>query len=56
MATKDKKSKIKNLKISTESHAILKTYCTKKGLKMFAFIEHLIRENCKPIKDIYGEE
>ena len=55
MATKDKKSKIKNLKISVESHTLLKTYCNKKGLKMFAFIEQLIRENCKPIKDIYGE-
>jgi len=55
MVTKDKKSKIKNLKISVESHTLLKIYCTKKGLKMFAFIERLIKENCKSIKDIYGE-
>jgi|TARA_B100001094_G_scaffold77071_1_gene73451 hypothetical protein len=55
MANKDKKVKIKNLKISLESHLLLKTYCNKKGLKMFAFVEHLIKTNCKSSKDIYGE-
>ena len=55
MANKDKKSKIKNLKISVESHTQLKTYCNKKGLKMFAFIESLIKDHCKVSKDIYGE-
>ena len=49
------KVKIKNLKISLESHLLLKTYCNKKGLKMFAFVEHLIKTNCKSSKDIYGE-
>ena len=56
MANKDKKVKIKNLKISLESHSLLKTYCNKKGLKMFAFVEHLIKTNCKSSKDIYGEQ
>jgi hypothetical protein len=47
--------KIKNLKISEESHLILKKYCIKKGLKIHRFIEQLIDENCKEKKDIYGE-
>jgi hypothetical protein len=47
--------KIKNLKISEESHKILKTYCTKKGLKIHKFLENLIIENCSEKKDIYGE-
>jgi hypothetical protein len=47
MANKDKKVKIKNLKISLDSHSTLKSYCNKKGLKMFAFVESS--------KDIYGE-
>ena len=37
--------KIKNLKISEESHDMLKNYCQKNGLKMFKFIEKLIEEN-----------
>ena len=36
------KKKIKNLKISIESHEILKKYCDKKGIKIYKFIE-----NCK---------
>lgn len=48
--------KIKNLKISVDHHNILKTYCQKKGLKMFKFLENLIVEKCKPTKDIYGED
>ena len=34
----------------------LKEYCEKNGLKMFAFVEKLIREKCKPKTDIYGDE
>jgi len=48
-------NKIKNLKISVETHEILKTYCDKKGIKMYRFLENLIREKCKEKKDIYGE-
>ncbi len=51
----NKKTKIKNIKISLDSHSTLKSYCNKKGLKMFAFVEHLIKVNCKSSKDIYGE-
>jgi hypothetical protein len=48
--------KIKNLKISVETHEILKTYCEKKGFKMYRFLERLIVETCNPKKDIYGED
>ena len=47
--------KIKNLKISVESHEILKKYCDKRGIKMYIFLENLIIERCKEKKDIYGE-
>jgi hypothetical protein len=47
--------KIKNLKISEESHQILKKYCDEKGIKMYKFLENLIKENCQGKKDIYGE-
>jgi hypothetical protein len=47
--------KIKNLKISEESHTILKKYCMKKGLKIHKFLENLIIENCSEKKDLYGE-
>ena len=46
----------KNLKITPQTHKILKEYCEKNGLKMFAFVEKLIREKCKPKTDIYGDE
>lgn len=46
---------IKNLKISIETHKVLKDYCDKKGIKMYRFLENLILENCKEKKDIYGE-
>lgn len=49
------KKKIKNLKISVESHEILKKYCDKRGLKIYKFLETLIEETCKDKKDIYGE-
>ena len=48
--------KIKNLKISEESHNLLKTYCMKNGLKIHKFIEKLIHDNCIGKKDIYGED
>jgi hypothetical protein len=51
----DDKKKIKNLKISVESHEILKKYCDKKGIKIYKFLENLIMEKCKDKKDIYGE-
>jgi hypothetical protein len=47
--------KIKNLKISIESHDILKKYCEKHGIKMYRFLENLIKEKCQTKKDIYGE-
>tara|TARA_R100000664_G_C2629220_1_gene59581 strand:+ start:335 stop:499 length:165 start_codon:yes stop_codon:yes gene_type:complete len=49
------KKLIKNLKINPEAHRVLKTYCQKNGLKMFAFVEKLIMEKCKPQRDVYGE-
>jgi hypothetical protein len=47
--------KIKNLKISIEVHDVLKTYCEKRGIKMYRFLERLIIEKCKEKPDIYGE-
>jgi len=55
MSEKEKKQKIKNLKINEESHSLLKNYCNKNGLKMFSFVEKLILEKCSPKKDIYLE-
>lgn len=52
---KKQEKKIKNLKISVEVHDILKTYCDKEGVKIYKFLEKLIIKNCKPKKDIYGE-
>jgi len=46
---------IKNLKISEESHTILKKYCQKRGLKIHKFLENLIIETCSEKKDLYGE-
>lgn len=42
------------------THTMLKTYCEENGLKMFSFVEKLIRERCKeklnkPKKDLYDE-
>ena len=45
----------KNIKITSLTHEILKKYCEENGLKMFAFVEKLIREKCTPKKDLYGE-
>ncbi len=47
--------KIKNIKISEDSHKILKLYCNRNGLKLYKFLEKLIESNCKIKKDIYGE-
>lgn len=52
---KEDNKKIKNLKISVEVHDVLKTYCEKRGIKMYRFLENLIIEKCKEKKDIYGE-
>ena len=45
----------KNLKITPTTHLLLKKYCEGNGLKMFAFVEKIIRDKCSPKKDIYGE-
>lgn len=53
----------KNIKITSITHELLKNYCEENGLKMFSFVEKLIREGCKEKptvtikskKDIYGE-
>ena len=50
------KKEIKNLKISPESHNVLKIYCDKRGIKIYKFLENLIIEKCKEKKDIYGED
>jgi hypothetical protein len=47
--------KIKNIKISPESHDLLKKYCDKNGIKIYKFLEKLIEEKCKDKKDLYGE-
>jgi len=46
----------KNLKITTKTHELLKKYCEENGLKMFAFVEKLIRERCQPKKGLYDED
>jgi hypothetical protein len=48
-------SKIKNLKISEEVHELLKKYCEKRGIKIYKFLENIIREKCSEKKDVYGE-
>jgi len=47
--------KIKNIKISVETHQILKNYCDDNNLKMYKFLESLIKKNCEKKKDIYGD-
>ena len=47
--------KIKNLKIDSQVHQVLKKHCEKNGLKIHKFLEKLILENCKEVKDIYGD-
>ena len=48
--------RIKNLKITPQTHKILKDYCEDNGLKMFAFVEKIIKERCIIKKDIYGDD
>lgn len=45
----------KNLKITPATHELLKNYCEENGLKMFSYVEKLIKEKCKVKTDIYGE-
>jgi hypothetical protein len=45
----------KNLKITPNTHKLLKEYCEENGLKMFSFVEKLIKEKCVKPKDLYGE-
>lgn len=49
------KKEIKNIKIDPRVHEVLKKYCEKRGLKLYKFLENLILENCKEVKDIYGD-
>lgn len=55
----------KNIKITSNTHELLKTYCEENGLKMFSFVEKIIREKCnkkptdvkiKSNKDLYNED
>jgi hypothetical protein len=46
----------KNLKITTKTHELLKKYCEDNGLKMFAYVETLIKDKCIPKKDFYDED
>mgnify|MGYP003624425128 CR=1 FL=1 len=46
----------KNLKITPTTHKILKDYCNDNGLKMFGYVEKLIKDACKKSKDIYGDD
>ncbi len=48
-------NRTKNLKITPNTHEILKKYCEENNLKMFAFVEFLIKKNCVVKKDLYGE-
>ncbi len=45
----------KNLKITPNTHKLLKDYCEENGLKMFSFVEKIIKEKCTKPKDLYGE-
>ena len=45
----------KNIKITPATHKILKEYCQENSLKMFAFVEKIIKEACKKPTDLYGE-
>lgn len=46
----------KNLKITTKTHELLKSYCEQNGLKIFAFVEKLIKEKCIIKKGLYDED
>jgi len=49
------KKTTKNIKISVETHQILKKYCDENGIKIYKLLEKFIKENCVKKKDIYGE-
>jgi hypothetical protein len=42
----DLMKKDKNLKITSNTHKLLKEYCEKNGLKIFDFVEKIIMETC----------
>ena len=51
----------KNIKITSKTHELLKNYCEQNGLKMFTFVESLIKRNCTQStpnqnKGLYGED
>lgn len=46
----------KNIKITPITHNLLKKYCDDNGLKMFAFVEKLIKDKCTPKKSLYDED
>lgn len=47
---------IKNVKISSMHHKMLKSYCEKNGLKIGKILEKWIEDRCRVKKsDIYGE-
>jgi len=49
--------KTKNVKISEKHHEMLKSYCDKKGLKIYKILEKLIEDVCKTKKtDLYDED
>ena len=50
------KKEIKNIKISPESHDILKKYCEKRGIKIYKLLENILIEKCKDKKANYGED
>jgi hypothetical protein len=50
------KPDVKNIKISTDHHDMIKKYCDASGKKIYKVIEKLIEDLCKPKKkDLYGE-
>jgi len=50
------KTNSKNVKISDKHHKLIKNHCETNGLKIHKLIEKWIDENCKPKKDIYGDD
>ncbi len=46
----------KNLKITQKTHELLKKYCEHNGLKMFAFVEKIIKDKCTVKKGLYDDE
>lgn len=46
----------RSVKITPKTHEILKKYCEENGLKMFSYVEKLIRDKCMPKKGLYDED